>query len=228
MHIHFIQHVPFEYPGSILDWAAEKRHTTAFTKVFDGDAFPVPGQFDMLVILGGPMGVYEENIYPWMTLEKQCIKAAIEADKKVLGVCLGSQFIANVLGEEVYAHTQKEIGWWPVQKIGEHPLTAGLPTEFITFHWHGDTFRLPKGTVQLFRSAVCEQQGFIYNNHAAGVQFHIEVKQDLLDGMTEHESNELTGEGYVQTAETIKQHIAAEIPRQNNYMKAFLDNFEKL
>jgi len=228
MHIHFIQHVAFEYPGSIIDWATENNHTTAFTKVFEEAVFPLPAQYDMLVILGGPMGVYEEDIYPWMADEKHCIKAAIAAKKKVLGVCLGSQFIANVLGEEVYPHTLKEIGWWPVQKVTEHALTEGLPVEFITFHWHGDTFKLPGGAVQLFRTAQCGQQGYIYSNHVAGLQFHMEVKQDLLDGMTEHESKELTGEGYVQTAQTIQQNIAVEVPKQNVYMKRLLNNFVNL
>jgi len=228
MRIHFIQHVAFEYPGSILDWALEENHTTTFTKVFEATDFPPPGAFDMLVILGGPMGVYEEDVYPWMAPEKQCIKVAIDANKKVLGVCLGAQFIANVLGEEVYQHTEKEIGWWPIQKTGEHPLTKGLPAEFITFHWHGDTFKLPKGAVKLFKSPVCEQQGFAYGNNVAALQFHMEVKQDLLEGMTENEGQELTGTGYVQTAATIQHHIEFEVPKQNSYMSLFLKNFINL
>ena len=228
MHIHFIQHVAFEYPGSIVDWAAQKNYTTSFTKVFEQAKFPSPEQFDMLVIMGGPMGVYEEDKYEWIKDEKNCIKAAIDTKKKVLGVCLGSQFIANVLGEEVYPHTLKEIGWWPVQKVSEHPLSNALPPEFITFHWHGDTFALPKGAVQLFKTKGCAQQGFVYNNHVAALQFHMEIKEDLLDGMTEHERSELTGGGYVQSEETIKQSIQAEAPKQAAYMSAFLDVFEKL
>ncbi len=228
MHIHFIQHVAFEYPGSIIDWATENNHSTNFTMVFDSPDFPSPQQYDMLVILGGPMGVYEEDIYPWMIFEKQCIRAAVDANKKVFGVCLGAQFIANVLGKEVYPHSAKEIGWWPVQKAGTHKLTEALPAEFITFHWHGDTFDLPEGAVQLFKTGVCAQQGFVYNDHVAALQFHMEVKEDLLNGMTEHEGNELTGEGYVQSEETIKQYIQAEAPKQAAYMKAFLDAFINL
>jgi len=228
MHVHFIQHVAFEYPGSILDWALANNHTTSYTKVFEGDAFPSPATYDMLIIMGGPMGVYEEDIHPWMKDEKHCIKAAIDAGKKVLGVCLGSQFIASVLGETVAPHTLKEIGWWPVQKVQKHPLTDGLPAEFTTFHWHGDTFNLPQGAIQLFRTTQCEQQGFVYNDHVVGLQFHMEVKQDLLEGMTEHESNELTGIGFVQNLQTIQQHLAEEAPKQKLYMHTFLNNFTAL
>lgn len=228
MHIHFIQHVPFEYPGSIIDWAAKNQYTAAFTKVYNNEVFPVPAQFDMLVIMGGPMGVYEEDEYPWIALEKQCIKAAIDAGKKVLGICLGCQFIASVLGKKVYPHTHKEIGWWPVEKITHHILTEELPDRFTAFHWHGDTFNLPGGAVQLFASAACSQQGFVYGNHVAGLQFHLEVKQDLLNGMTEHEAKELTGQGYVQTAAEISNRVQVEVPRQYIYMWAFLEKFVRL
>jgi len=228
MRIHFVQHVAFEYPGNILDWALQNNHTTSYTKVFEGDAFAAPEAFDMLVILGGPMGVYEEDIHPWMTDEKQCIKTAIDAGKKVLGVCLGCQFIANVLGETVAPHTVKEIGWWPVQKVAEHPVTAGLPAEFTTFHWHGDTFTLPQGGIHLFSTPQCAQQGFVYNNHVVGLQFHAEVKEDLLHGMTDHEGNELTGIGYVQNVQTIQQQLAAEAPKQQLYMHTLLNNFVAL
>lgn len=228
MHIHFIQHVAFEYPGSIMDWALQNKHTTSYTKVFENETFPSPEFYDMLVIMGGPMGVYEEDVHPWMKDEKLCIKAAIDAGKKVLGVCLGCQFIANVLGETVAPHTLKEIGWWPVQKVTEHAIIAGLPAEFTTFHWHGDTFNLPEGAIQLFRTPQCEQQGFVYNNHVVGLQFHMEVKPDLLDGMTDHESSELTGVGYVQNLETIQQHLEEEASKQQQYMHTLLDNFARL
>jgi len=228
MHIHFIQHVAFEYPGSIVDWAAEKNHTTSFTKVFESADFPAVDTFDMLVIMGGPMGVYEEDVYTWMADEKACIAAAIEARKKVLGICLGAQFIASVLGEAVYPHTVKEIGWWPVHKAFPHALTRALPQVFTVFHWHGDTFDLPKDAVQLFSTPACAQQGFVYNDHVAALQFHLEVKEDLLNGMTEHERSELTGEGYVQTEETINAHTAEHVHLQRGYIYGFLDIFEKL
>lgn len=225
MHIHFIQHVAFEYPGSMVDWAADNNFSTSYTKVFEAVEFPALQSFDMLVILGGPMGVYEEETLPWITAEKTFIQQAMGAGKKVFGICLGAQLIASVLGAKVYPHTAKEIGWWPVHKVTGQPLTSMLPEEFTTFHWHGDTYDLPTGAECLFSSAVCNQQGFVYGRNVAGLQFHMEVKEDLLNGMTEHERSELTGQGYVQSEATINNYIPTEVPKQTTYQKAVLDAF---
>lgn len=102
MRIHFIQHMPFEHPASVADWAAENNHATTYTKVFENTAFPSLNAFDMLVILGGIMGVYDEDKYAWMPAEKVFIRQAIKAKKKVLGICLGAQFIAEALGANVF------------------------------------------------------------------------------------------------------------------------------
>ncbi len=86
MRIHFIQHMPFEYPATIADWASEKKHTSTYTKVFEDATFPSQDAFDMLVIMGGVMGVYQEEKYAWMKAEKSFIKTSIDANKKVFGV----------------------------------------------------------------------------------------------------------------------------------------------
>jgi GMP synthase-like glutamine amidotransferase len=228
MHIHFIQHVAFEYPGSIISWAAENNHSCSLTKIFEAVEFPLPGGLDMLVVMGGPMGVYEEDQYEWLKMEKLFIQAVIKANKKVLGICLGSQLVAEILGAKVFPHDLKEIGWWPVEKTTDHPLTRHLPASFTTFHWHGDTFDLPPGAIQLFRTTGCEQQGFIYNNRVAGLQFHMEIKEDLLAGMVEHERSELVKATYVQTEEEIKQQAPLYISLQKNYMQQFLEAFVNL
>ena len=228
MHIHFIQHMPFEHPASIADWAAEKNHTTSYTRLFEDAAFPSIDAFDMLVIMGGVMGVYEEDEFAWMPAEKAFIKRAIEAKKKVFGVCLGVQFIAESLGAKVFPHTTKEIGWFEVEKVAPHKLTHKLPQAFTTFHWHGDTFNLPDNTIHLFRTEGCEQQGFVYNDRVAGLQFHMEVKEDLLNGMTENERAELIKDKYVQTEEEVKSLMQQYINQQKKFMYEFLDAFIQL
>ncbi len=131
MHIHFIQHMPFENPASIADWATENNHTTSYTKVFEDAVFPSTGSFNMLVIMGGIMGVYEEDKYDWMPTEKSFIKRSqMKQKKKVLGVCLGSQFIAEALGSKVFQHTTKEIGWLPVEKVTSHALIEKIAKHF--------------------------------------------------------------------------------------------------
>ena len=225
MHIHFIQHMPFEHPASIADWAAEKNHTTTYTKVFENASFPAMNAFDMLVIMGGVMGVYEEEEYAWMFAQKTFIKTAIEAKKKVLGICLGAQFIAESLGAKVFPHTIKEIGWFEVEKVTPHKLTQKLPQVFTTFHWHGDTFNLPGNAIHLFKTEGCAQQGFVYNDHVAGLQFHMEIKEDLLNGMTENERAELIKDDFVQTEEEIKSLMQQHISQQKKFMYDFLDAF---
>ncbi len=225
MHIHFIQHMLFEYPASISDWASGKNHSTSCSRIFEDALFPAVDTFDMLVIMGGAMGVYEDDKYPWIPAEKSFIRNAIAANKKVLGICLGAQLIAEALGAKVFPHTLKEIGWLPVEKVEPHALTEKLPQMFTTFHWHGDTFTLPENAVHLFKTKACEQQGFIYNNHVAGLQFHMEIKEDLLNGMTEHERAELIKADYVQTEEEIKALMEEHINQQKNFMYNLLDAF---
>jgi GMP synthase (glutamine-hydrolysing) len=216
--------VSFEYPGSIVKWAAGNNYTTSFSNLSEPEIFPPLDSFDMLVIMGGPMGVYEEEKYRWLKKEKLFIRTAMDSGKKILGVCLGSQLLAEVLGAKVYPHHQKEIGWWPVQKVNSHPLTKPLPDELTGFHLHGDTFDLPKGAVQLFKTVGCEQQGFIYGNNVAALQFHPEIEKELLAGMMEHEKEETERSAYVQSTKEIMQQADLFLPQQKKWMYQFLDN----
>jgi GMP synthase (glutamine-hydrolysing) len=228
MHIHFVQHVAFENPGSIIPWAVKNNHSISFTNTFEQAVFPAPGQFDMLVIMGGPMGVYEEDKFSWMTTEKKFIRTAIDAEKKILGICLGCQLIANVLGAAVYRHAHPEIGWWPVQKSNAHPLTTGLSGTFTAFHLHGDSFDLPPGALQLFRSIGCEQQGFLFNNNIAGLQFHPEIEQQLFLDMLDNEKESLQPGTWVQAEKELRAQALLQLPYQQHWCHSFLENFVKM
>lgn len=228
MHIHFIQHVSFEYPGSMVKWAVDNNYTTSFSNLSETEIFPPLGSFDMLVIMGGPMGVYEEEKYCWLKKEKLFIRSAIDDGKKILGICLGSQLLAEVLEAKVYPHHQKEIGWWPVQKTDHHPMTKFLPDEFTGFHLHGDTFDLPSGAVQLFKTSGCEQQGFMYGNNIIALQFHPEIEKELLISMMEHEKEEAESSAYVQSTKEIIQQADSFLPQQKKWMYQFLEGFLRL
>lgn len=157
---------------------------------------------DVLIIMGGPMGVYEAGIYPWMTPEINFIQRRIEADKPLLGVCLGSQMIASALGARVFKG--KEIG--KEKEIGLHPVTmnyAGMQTPlrhldasqtYIT-HWHGDTFELPRGAMLLGSSAKYENQAYSYGDKVMAVQFHPEVNERVLRYWKQDFANELAEVG---------------------------------
>jgi GMP synthase (glutamine-hydrolysing) len=137
-----------------------------------------------LIVLGGPMGAYETDGYPYLTHEIELIRHHIEQRRPVLGICLGAQLLAAAAGARVYPGVQgKEIGWAPVQLteigIGD-PLWAGFSRSFNTFHWHGDTFDTPPGAEVLARTDRYVQS-FRLGSHAYGVQFHPEVVPAELD-----------------------------------------------
>ena len=177
MNIHWLQHVPFEGLGAIGRWAGSKGHTLSCTRLFAGDPFPEQGEFGMLVVMGGPMGIYDDRAYPWLITEKSFIRTAINAGKPVLGICLGAQLIADVLGARVSANTQKEIGWFPITRTDSIPdgLMNILPENQTVFHWHGDTFDLPAHAVHLYASNTCRNQAFLYKGRVLALQFHLET-----------------------------------------------------
>jgi GMP synthase-like glutamine amidotransferase len=178
--------------------------------------------------MGGPMGVYEEKKFPWLKEEKQFIKKAIEADKKVLGICLGSQLVAEALGASIYPNKEKEIGWWPVKKIplkNSASLTTAIPDEFITFHWHGDTFDLPGNSIRIFGTDVCSNQGFLYGTQVAALQFHPEATTELIAAMVEHEKEELVPARFIQTEEEIKKETPTRVQQNKLFTDAFVNHF---
>src|SRR5271170_6697939 len=119
MRIHYFQHVPFEGLGCIAQWAAEKEHTVTATRFYLDEPAPNPGEIDWLVVMGGPMNIYEEAEYPWLAREKRFIGEAIRGGKTVIGICLGAQLIADVMGGPVTRNLEKEIGWFPIELTPE-------------------------------------------------------------------------------------------------------------
>ncbi|MEH1870622.1 type 1 glutamine amidotransferase [Nostoc sp.] len=204
MRIHYLQHVPFEGLASIEHWLTKKDHILSATKFYNGDSLPSVNSLDWLIVMGGPMNVYEDDKYPWLTLEKYFIEEAIKNNKIVIGICLGSQLIADVLGSKVYKGQEKEIGWYPIQMTTEaqsYPVFASLPATFTVFHWHGDTFNLPLGAVRLASSEVCANQAFIYGDRVLGLQFHLESTQDSVLQIIDNCASELVTGKYIQKPE---------------------------
>jgi GMP synthase (glutamine-hydrolysing) len=203
MIIHYVQHVPFETPGEITAWATREGHVVTANRVFEGEPIPEADRYDWLVVMGGPMGVGDESRYDWLTGEKRAIASAIEHGKTVVGVCLGAQLIAAVLGARVYPNATKEIGWFPVTrtKSGEtHMLTRDLPGQFFAFHWHGDTFDLPAGADHLVRSEACENQMFACDGgRVVGIQFHLEMTDQGIAALVENCRGDIVSGPHVQS-----------------------------
>ncbi len=211
LRLHYIQHVPFETPGAILDWARSRGLEVSHTRVFLDEPFPSAQDFDLLVLMGGPMSVHDEAQYPWLAEEKEFLKNIVNEDDhriKILGVCLGAQLLAETLGAEVFPNHYKEIGWFPVEltKAGRaHRLFQDWPPSMVVFHWHGETFSLPEGAVKLFRSEACENQAFLYEERILGLQFHLEVTPEIVYELLEKSAQDLSPGGpYVQEPDYLK------------------------
>ncbi|MHB8791660.1 MAG: type 1 glutamine amidotransferase [Desulfobulbaceae bacterium] len=204
MRAHYFQHVPFEGLGSIEPWLESNGHTLTCTRFFESPDLPGPEAVDLLVVMGGPMSVNDEDKFPWLVLEKQFVREVIESGKPVLGICLGAQIIAKAMGAKVFPNQQKEIGWFPI-----HPISScgdagfSFPQSETVFHWHGETFDLPPGAIRLAKSEGCENQAFQLGKRVIGLQFHLETTPESAREIVSHCRDELVPSRYVQTEEEI-------------------------
>lgn len=177
------QHVSYEHPGLVATVAAARGLATDVRRLDLGDAPPALADADGLVVMGGPMNVDETSEHPWLDPEREAVWSFIDGERPVLGVCLGAQVIARALGADVFAGDGEEIGMGSVQLTEDgsvDPLLAGLGPELACFHWHGDTFDLPRGATRLARNERYENQAFRVGS-AWGLQFHVEVDRALAD-----------------------------------------------
>jgi len=176
-----IQHVPHEGLGIIN--SALRGFEVDILRVYRDRMVRSLDGYSALVVLGGPMGVYEEDKYQFLTGEIKLIEGAIKKDIPTLGVCLGSQLIARAAGARVYKGKEKEIGWYGISLTPEgarDPLLLGMPSAFEVFQWHGDTFDIPSGGVALASSALFPNQALKVGS-AYGFQFHLEVTEDMVN-----------------------------------------------
>ncbi len=230
LNVHFFQHVPFEDPGCIPDWALQNRHDLKITKWYEDPMLPDVDAIDWLIVMGGPMSVHDEEKYGWLRAEKSLIREAIDAGKTVIGICFGAQLVAQALGANVYPNPQKEIGWFNVsmtERGAENPLLDGFDSEFRVFHWHGDIFDLPDEAVHLLQSQGCRHQAFLYGNHVLALQFHFEVTDRSLQAMVEHGKEKLVEDRYVQSQEVIMEGRSW-IRENNNRMFSILSRMQEV
>lgn len=202
MKVLIVQHVAFESPGYFIDLFRNCKADIRFLNQFERKAEYDTG-FDILLIMGGPMNIYEEDIYPWLKEEKKLIQTAIKENKVVVGVCLGAQLIADALGKKVYRNNCREIGWFPVQK-SNHEILNFLPDFATVFHWHGETFDLPENCISFYRSDVTENQAFLYDKRVLALQFHLEMLPEGGRLLCKYCDNELDGTDYVMNPSEIE------------------------
>ncbi len=227
MNIHCLAHVPFEDAANIGLWAKDRGHPLSYTRFFQDLKLPDPDSFDMFVVMGGLMNIYDHEDYPWLIAEKQFLKNAIDAGKKVIGVCLGGQLIADVLGGKVTPNPHKEIGWHTITltEAGQRcPLFAGMPREIDVFQWHGDTFSLPPDAIHLAENETCLNQAFLYGDHVLGLQFHLEYSRESIEKMLKYCADELVDGPFINSVAAIRAGYD-KIPQTTARLYTMLDAF---
>ena len=218
--IAYLQHVEFENLAYIKDWGEEIGVEFLPIKLYKGDSFLDINSFDKLIILGGPMGVYDDVKYPWLKTEKQFIKKTLKSQKPILGICLGAQLIADALGAKVVKNKFTEIGWYSVENIGADFLKD---KSYNTFHWHGDTFELPKGAKVIFSNENCINQGFSYcGGKVIALQCHFEVTVKSIKNLILNCREELINTEKIQEEEKILQAVC-HVKKLNKTMQDILN-----
>jgi GMP synthase (glutamine-hydrolysing) len=178
MHVLVLQHIACEPPGVYEEVLRERGGRVHRVELDEGEEPPDPLAFDALVVMGGPMGAYEEAEHPWLGDEKRLLGRAARAGMPVFGACLGAQLLADGLGGRAYQGQAPEVGVLDVRLTDEgraDPVTSGLPSEFPTLQWHADTFDPPPGAVVLASSPAYAHQAFRWGAATYAVQFHLEV-----------------------------------------------------
>ena len=182
MDVLVLQHIACEPPGAFEDVLAAAGASIHRVELDEGEPLPPWQDFVAIVAMGGPMSVNDDAELPWLTAEKRAIAEAVRAGAPYWGSCLGVQLLAASLGARVYPGPQPEVGVLPVTLTDEgrsDPVFAGLPDEFPTLQWHGDTFDLPEGATVLASSPAYPNQAFRVGDAAYGVQFHVEVTEAM-------------------------------------------------
>jgi len=223
MHVHVLQHVPFEGLGSIATWLAGRQATVSWTRFFAAEALPALDAVDFLIALGGPMSVNDEDELPWLKDEKRFVRDAVAAGKPVLGICLGAQLIASALGARVYPGAEKEIGWFPVYAEAVAGDSFPFPATVEVLHWHGETFDLPAKAIHLASSAACRHQAFQYGPRVLGLQFHLEMTPESVAAIVANCRHELRPQRFVQSERELLATPPAAYQTINVLMDEVLD-----
>jgi GMP synthase-like glutamine amidotransferase len=199
MKINVIQHVDFETPGILNTWAVERGHEIIVDHIYRGDRLPNPQDVEFLIMMGGTMGTSDESSYAWMRDEKKFLKDFLKLKRPTLGICLGAQLIAEVLGGEVHKGPSYELGWAPLtidEDSKRYLSELSIPNGIAVFHNHGDTYSLPYGAKRLFSSNAYREEGFRIDDCIIGLQCHFEVTPRVLMDFFEREKGDIKFEQF--------------------------------
>ncbi len=227
MSYYYIQHADYVAPGSLLEWANLRGIDLQAIELYtDHYQLPEAEAVEGLIVLGGPMNIYEEETYPFLKDAKRLIKATIDAEVKTLGICLGGQLISDVLGAKVRKNKTKEIGWHAVQ-LKPVRVFEGFEPSTLFFHWHGDIFELPQGAELLASSPLTPHQAYLWKDHVLALQFHPEMTLEIIQNYInlDRQEEELGSGPYAQRAEEILAHSQTQVAPNKERFWQMLDRF---
>ena len=231
MNVLIIKHADIEGPG-LIEYCLNQRRIRHQVLCLDSDVrLPNPEGFTHIILLGGPMNVYEEDRYPFLKDEDLFIKEAIQRGKFILGICLGAQLIAKALGAKVFKAPAKEVGWFDVSltEIGlQDPIFSHLPKTFSVFQWHEDTFEIPRSAKLIATSSSVPHQAFRYADNAYGLQFHLEVTEEMIRLWIKENSKELSDLQGIISPEKILLETPLRLPDLRQQAEVFYDAFFSL
>jgi len=229
MRVLVLQHVAVEGPGVLEPLLTQRGWQLETVTLYTGAKLPQqPQRYQAILVMGGPMGVYDEAEYPFLQAENDFLQRAVAHGVPLLGICLGSQLLAKALGARVYRNPCKEIGWYTVDLTPAgctDPLFTGVESPLLVFQWHGDAFDLPPGATALASSPLCQHQAFCYGDRVYGLLFHLELTPEIIRTWLATFREELASvRGYIDP-----ERILADLPRYlTQYRQASTQVFTNL
>jgi GMP synthase (glutamine-hydrolysing) len=220
---------PEGYIGTLL---AEHQIATDIIRV-DQERLPDPDNYSAIIAFGGAQHLYEAEKYPYFEPEKALLQASIEREQPVLGICLGAQMVASVLGGTVKRHHTSELGFYdiPLNEEGKKdPLYQGLPGYQKVIHWHEDTSDLPAGTILLASNDTTTNQAFRYGKRTYGLQYHIELDTPMLDNWLYHcgLQRDIMDKFGVEAYRTFSEQLPAQFTTYQRHTRIVLENFLRI
>tara|TARA_Y100000031_G_C8083779_1_gene320897 strand:+ start:73 stop:777 length:705 start_codon:yes stop_codon:yes gene_type:complete len=227
-----LKNVGCEGLGTLEDAIESRGMEYHYIHLYNNDKAPQNlDAYSALIVLGGPMNVYETEKYPFLLDEERLIQEALDKNIAVLGLCLGAQLIAKTAGAKVFAGRKKEIGWYPVTLTSEaldDTLFSGFKKDMTVFQWHGDTFDVPTGAKRLAKSELFSNQAFKLSEKIVALQFHLEITEEAVYQWMEEYEEELNGLKGCIDPEKIRNDTTEKIENLKISAQRFYDNFFNL
>jgi GMP synthase-like glutamine amidotransferase len=224
-----VTHHPEEGPGLLEAILRERGWEMDEVGLWNGNSLPDPTPFHLLVLMGGPMSVNEEDLHPFLAKEKHFVRQWINKGNPIVGICLGAQLIAHCLGGKVYKGSREEIGWYKVMLTDEGRRDSCLrsfPVPFPVFQWHAETFDLPKKAVLLATAQDYPHQAFRYRDTIYAFQFHFELTERMIQQWLAE--SEVDKEKQRSITSSLRLHLPVIHQLCRNFMQSLLDSIEHL